>query len=125
MHPAIHEFKMLKAFNIEIHAPKAPKIIQVDWHPPICGWIKVNSDGSAQGNPRHSSCGVIFRDSRAAAMGSFSHYIGIATSFYVEMVAAIMSIEFAYAKGWHKLWLECDSKMVVQAFKNMILFLGI
>lgn len=41
MHPAIQEFKMLKFFNIEIHAPKALKIIQVDWHPPICGWIKV------------------------------------------------------------------------------------
>ena len=28
-------------------------------------------------------------------------------------------IEMAEEKKWKKLWLECDSMMVVQAFKNM------
>lgn len=30
----------------------------------------------------------------------------------------VKAIEIAYQKGWRKLWLECDSILVVQAFKS-------
>lgn len=30
----------------------------------------------------------------------------------------MVSVEIAYKKGWHRLWLECDSMLVVNAFKD-------
>lgn len=33
----------------------------------------------------------------------------------------MFAIEFAFSKGWLNLWLECDSLLVVTAFKNVSL----
>lgn len=30
----------------------------------------------------------------------------------------MLAIEIAFDKGWHNFWLECDSKLVVEAFKS-------
>ena len=38
--------------------------------------------------------------------------------FFAETFAAVIAIETACEKGWRNLWLECDSMLVVQAFKN-------
>jgi len=50
----------LKKFNVVIHPPKAPNILEVLWNPPPFQWIKCNTDGSS--NLQSSSCGGIFRN---------------------------------------------------------------
>lgn len=30
-----------------------------------------------------------------------------------------MAIEIAFQKGWRHLWLECDSSLVIHAFKSV------
>lgn len=42
--------------------------------------------------------------------------------FVAEMMAALIAIEIAFDRGWHNLWLETDSQLVLLAFKtkNMI-----
>jgi hypothetical protein len=40
---SIHEFQILKAFSIELHA-HAPKIKEVYWYPPKHYWIKCNEE---------------------------------------------------------------------------------
>jgi len=37
--------------------------------------------------------------------------------FFKELLAAITTIDIVIDKGWQNLWLECDSLLVVQAFK--------
>ncbi|KAL5177860.1 putative callose synthase 6 [Glycine soja] len=51
------------------HPKKAPSIIQVDWTPPICNWIKCNTDGAAKGAPGPAGCVGIFRDRSAITLG--------------------------------------------------------
>ena len=46
-----------------------------------------------------------------------SHY-GIQNALFEELVGAILAIENVVLKGWNHLWLECDSVLVVYAFKN-------
>lgn len=41
---SIEEFKVIELFSVECHAPKADLIKQVDWIPPLNGWLKCNSD---------------------------------------------------------------------------------
>ncbi|KAG5138328.1 hypothetical protein JHK82_023059 [Glycine max] len=63
------EFNILKAFSVSGHPKKAPSIIQVDWTPPICNWIKCNTDGAAKGAPGPAGCVGIFRDRSAITLG--------------------------------------------------------
>jgi len=41
MHSIIEEFVILKAFVVDCHPKKAPKIPQVNWLPPPCYWQTV------------------------------------------------------------------------------------
>jgi len=56
----MNEFRILKAFRVDIHPPKAPVIREVIWCPPISNWIKVNTDGAASNV--NAASGGIFRD---------------------------------------------------------------
>lgn len=62
MHSSIEEFSILKKFRDLIHPCTSPKVIQVDWLPSDCGWIKVNFDGASRGSPGLAGGGAIFRD---------------------------------------------------------------
>jgi ribonuclease HI len=82
-------------------------------------WVKCNNDGASRGSLGISPCGGIFRDHLGTFLGAFSANIGVATSLYAAICAAIYAIEFAYARGWTNIWLECDSLLSVQAFTNV------
>ncbi|CAJ2641811.1 unnamed protein product [Trifolium pratense] len=80
--------------------------------------IKANTDGAARGSPGYASAGGIFRDSSGGIKGCFSLYLGIQSSLFAEAIAAMHAIEIAHQNHWHNFWLECDSKLVVDAFNN-------
>lgn len=42
---------VLLGLGIPWHIGKAPNALILNWSPPPIGWIKVNSDGLAKGNP--------------------------------------------------------------------------
>lgn len=65
-----------------------------------------------------ASFGGIYRDSNGACLGYFSDFAGITTSLHAELMAAAKSIEIAFQRNWSKLWLECDSSLVVAAFNS-------
>jgi hypothetical protein len=58
----ISDFEILKFFKVVIHPPKAPRIIEVIWSPPLQGWCKCNTNGTSKGNPRQAACSGIFRN---------------------------------------------------------------
>lgn len=118
MSSSMDEFKILKYFKVGSHAPKAPTIEQVDQHPPSRGWIKCNKDGAAKGSPSYVGCWGIFGDSSGAVLGCFSSNIGVSSALNAELSGAMLAIELAYANHWHKLWLECDSILVIAATKS-------
>lgn len=51
-------------------------------------------------------------------MGCFALNIGISYAFHAEIMEVIIAIESAYRKGWHQIWLECDSTLVIAAFSS-------
>lgn len=112
------EFSILKTFSMKGHRGKAPIIKEITWYPPLCGWIKCNTNGASRGYLGLFATGGIFRDNSAAILGCFAQFIGISNSITVEFMAAIFAIETAFKKGWKNLWLECDSLIVVQAFSS-------
>ncbi|KAH1247473.1 hypothetical protein GmHk_06G017374 [Glycine max] len=97
MFPSMEEFSKLKEFGIICHPRKSTQIKQVTWYPPIRGWI---------------------RNHHAVILGCFAFHIGIKYVLFAELLAANKAIEICRDKGWQKMWIECDSMLVVQAFKN-------
>lgn len=122
MSSSIRDFSILKAFNISSHACRAPRITEVTWIlPPCnCNWVKCDSDGASRGNPGWSSCGGVFRGFGGAAFGSFACDHGVNSTFFAELMGAIIAIEEASLRGWNNLWLEYDSQLVVRAFQKKI-----
>jgi ribonuclease HI len=113
---SISEFTILKAFNISIHPPRSVLVKEVLWCPPIHSWIKGNCDGAfASGK---AACGGIFRNSLGQFLGCFAEGLSYGNSLFAELCGAMRSIEFAQSKSWNNFWLETDSMLVVQAFKN-------
>ncbi|XP_019431074.1 PREDICTED: uncharacterized protein LOC109338324 [Lupinus angustifolius] len=60
----------------------------------------------------------IFRNSDGEFMGCYASYFNIQNSIYAELLAATMAVIIAYEKGWRSIWLECDSKVVVDIFNG-------
>lgn len=114
--PSIANFIILKKFNVSLHPPRAPKIIEVLWQPPPRAWVKCNTDGSTNGIL--SSCGGIFRNYKAEFMICFGENTGPGDSLHAELSGAMRAIELANTHQWTNLWLETDSELVVKAFKN-------
>ncbi|RHN73363.1 putative ribonuclease H-like domain, ankyrin repeat-containing domain-containing protein [Medicago truncatula] len=113
---SITDFIIMKKFNVSIHPPKAPRIIEVVWHPPIFDWIKCNTDGAATNVS--SSCGGIFRNKDSMFLLCFAENTGIGSAYHAELSGAMRAIEIAARHHWNFLWLESDSALVVNAFKN-------
>lgn len=78
-------------------------------------WVKVNTDGLSKKNPGLSG---VFRDHRGLFLGGFAMFLGQHSAFFAEFMAVIFAIENAYSRGWHRLWIECDSIAVTQCLTN-------
>jgi len=115
----MQEFSILKACKVTIRPPRAPTIKEVIWSPPLASWIKVNTDGAATKNPLEASAGGIFRNAEGIYIGCFSQFLGPKNALYAELVAAMTAIEIAHLKGYHNVWLESDSQLVILAFKSI------
>lgn len=115
---SMFEFSILKSFKIDGKVNKALLLKQVDWYTPLGPWIKCNTDGAARGSPGIAACGGIFRNRMASILGCFTLNIGMVNSLTTEFTAAILAIEIALKNNWSSLWLECDSMLVVDAFKS-------
>ena len=61
------------------------KLIQIRWEKPSPGWIRLNTDGPALGNPGLVGCDGIIRNEHGDWLGGFSRSIGVTTSFIVEL----------------------------------------
>lgn len=113
---SMSDFSLLKKFNINLHPPRAPKIIEVIWHPPTIPWIKCNTDGCFTSTS--SSCGGIFRNHNSDLIMCFVEKLVVDNAFQAELTGAMRAIETAHQNGWRNLWLELDSGMVVHALTS-------
>ncbi|KAK2640353.1 hypothetical protein Ddye_028148 [Dipteronia dyeriana] len=108
-----HDLLILRRFDLRGCPAKASVIMSVIWSPPAPGWTKVNTDGAALSSSGAGGCGGIFRNCRAFIKGCFVVPLDHVFSFEVELLAASISINFAWHNGWHRIWFESDSSYVV------------
>jgi ribonuclease HI len=113
---SLRDFRVLKHFKVDIHAPKIPFVKEIIRNPPLPSWVKCNVDGASKGNPGQASCGGIFRNNFSDFLLCFAEPLGFDSSYHAELQGALRAIEVAHQMNWNKLWLETDSNLVVLAF---------
>ena len=57
----------------------------IRWERPPQGWMKLNTDGSVNGNPSLAGCGGMIRDDSGQWIVGFSKCINITSSFAAEL----------------------------------------
>jgi ribonuclease HI len=86
---------------------------QVGWKYPQEERIKLNVDGCSKGNPGVAGAGGVIRDHLGAWIGGFARNIGICSSVNAELWAVYVGLQLAWDRGFRKVDLESDSKVVV------------
>ncbi|EYU27884.1 hypothetical protein MIMGU_mgv1a013877mg [Erythranthe guttata] len=87
--------------------------IKVTWEKPEEGWTKLNYDGSCKGKTGKCSIGGIFRDHNADFLLGYAESIGQSNSTIAELAALLRGLEIVRENGWSDVWLEGDSKSLV------------
>ena len=112
---AATEFHFL-AGTISRTSSRIPQLIQ--WHPPPYPYFKLNTDGSALGNPGLAGAGRVLRDYRGRWIAGFSLHVGLTTNNMAELAAVRQGLEMAWNMGFKFLHLELDSKVVLSWLTN-------
>ncbi|KAL6201703.1 hypothetical protein ACLB2K_025415 [Fragaria x ananassa] len=74
------------------------KPMEVNWHPPIFSWVKVNTDGAWRSSSDQAGYGGIFRDFKGGVLGAFCSNFNMASSVAAEVMAVIKAIELAWCE---------------------------
>ncbi|KAK9931811.1 hypothetical protein M0R45_019074 [Rubus argutus] len=113
MHNSTFDLCILKNFGVQGRPHRAPRVIEVNWQPPLFGWVKINSDGTWKHDAGVGGYGAVFRDHRGYFLGAFASSLDIPSSVAAEVMAVIKAIELAWVRDWKHIWIEVDSSIVL------------
>lgn len=88
--------------------------VPVSWKKPEIGWAKLNFDGSCKCKTGKSSIGGVFRNHKAEFLLGYAESIGKTNSTIAEFAALRRGLELVLENGWSDVWLEGDSKTLVE-----------
>lgn len=83
------------------------------------GFIKLNFDGAAKGNPGEAGIGGIFRDEEGKIKWAYAMECCIAMNNEAEYHALNRGLEIAIREGYHSLQIEGDSMLVIEIMKQL------
>lgn len=83
-----------------------------------CGFVKLNSDGSALSNPGKIGAGVIIKDSEGNLIPALANPLGEGTNNLVETITIILVMKWCLENGFSKIHLEVDSALLIQWLNN-------
>ncbi|EOY24339.1 RNA-directed DNA polymerase (Reverse transcriptase), Polynucleotidyl transferase, Ribonuclease H fold-like protein [Theobroma cacao] len=87
----------------------------VGWQNPPQGWVAVNTDGALRRNTNMAAAGGVFRDCNEYWLGGFAAKLGKCYSYRAELWGVLHSLRIVKEKGFSKIWLQVDNKIVVKA----------
>lgn len=82
-----------QCYNSRIRHPVLKINREGHWTPPLPGVLKVNTDGSSQGNPGPAGIGGVGRSFYGEVQFLFSVYKGFHTNNYMEALAILFAPE--------------------------------
>ena len=83
------------------------------WESPLEGWVALNTDGAAKGNPGLAGAGGVIRDHKGEWILGFSENSGCCSPLKAEIKAILRGLQLVKGTYAQKIWLQVDSKVVV------------
>ena len=121
--PSIHQEVIQRAVEFffcaqgnSLYKPMALKMIR--WERPYRGWYKLNTDGSALGNPGTAGGGGVLRDDAGLWISGFARQIGHTTSFLAELWALRDGLSMCVDLNINALEIDLDAKVVADLMNN-------
>ena len=111
----VHSEAVFQALEF-LHCALNPKIagsqwmFWIKWEKPSPGWVRLNIDGSALGNPGRAGCGGIIRNDRGDWLGGFSRCIRVTTSFIAELWALCDGLNLCHNMHLQAVDIQIDAK---------------
>ena len=98
-------------------------MVRIKWEKPQLGWVHLNIDGSALGNPGRVGCGGIIQNDHGDWIGGFSRSIGFTTSFIAELWALRDGLTLYSNLHFNAVDIEIDVKEIVDLLTNPLYIL--
>eukprot|EP00253_Pinus_taeda_P001855 PITA_01855 len=94
--------------------------IRTAFRKPPEGFIKLNCDGAAKGNPGPAGFGGIFRNGEGVTEWIYVEHGGTMTNNEAEFMAVYQGLKIARRNGYRKLETEGDSTLVINSIRQLI-----
>ena len=124
----VHNDTLFSALEFQ-HCVLNPKhlgskmMVRIKWEKPQLGWVHLNTNGLALGNPGRAGCGGIIRNDHGDWIGGFSRSIGFTTSFIAELWALRDGLTFYNNLHFNAVNIEIDVKAIVDLLTNPLYIL--
>ena len=89
------------------------KVIQVAWEKPPMGWMKLNSNGSALGNPGKAGEGGLIHDHQGNWVRGYARALGNTSSSIAELWALRDGLDIVKELGIDNQIVEMDTLSIV------------
>lgn len=99
-------------------APPDPLRQTSRWLPPDVNFLKINFDGAWQLNSFKAGLGVIVRNEEGLFCGGLATPFHCSAALVAEAAAGLCAIKFAISRGYRKIILETDSKVLVEGIRG-------
>ncbi|XP_058071074.1 uncharacterized protein LOC131220118 [Magnolia sinica] len=102
------------SFSFNVNNTRSPSsYLVVNWRRPPCGWVKINIDGSARGNPGMSGGGGVCRNEKDVLLFTFSEEYGLGSNIRAELRAIHNGLYHCISRGHWSIIVEFDSQLVI------------
>ncbi|XVF38280.1 hypothetical protein REPUB_Repub20aG0087100 [Reevesia pubescens] len=90
----------------------------VGWSPTTEGFVKLNTDGAAQGNPGISGAGGLIRSHSGDWLVGFRAHLGYCSNIVAELQAVRLGLLLAWHEGFRHVICEIDARVVLDLIQN-------
>ncbi|KAJ8763632.1 hypothetical protein K2173_003104 [Erythroxylum novogranatense] len=103
----------LSVFNSGAHLVSHRPPRWIAWTKPPPGFVKLNTNGSAVGNPGQARYGGLIRDMEGRWLAGFSGSIGIATNILAKLQGLKHGLQLMWDLGYRSVLVKTDCLVVV------------
>ncbi|KAK2642030.1 hypothetical protein Ddye_023793 [Dipteronia dyeriana] len=115
---SVDELQILQRLHVFGCPPKASRILEVNWHPPLLSCLKINMGRATFGSPGLAGFAWVFHTYRGFVKGCFAIPLGVCFAFEAELVVVVHAMDYAWTFGWSQLRLESDSTYLVDTLRS-------
>jgi ribonuclease HI len=105
--------------NTQVGWPPQLQIGERNWTPPPAGFLKLNFDGAAKGNPGMTGMGGVIRDSGGNIIRLYAGSMGNSTNNAAEFGALELGLEILSRERMTNTIVEGDSTLVINTVKRL------